>query len=53
MNAREAEIIAKAITEKVCSQFMDWLGESRPPSQGLKTDIFLVVKSTLITGIET
>ncbi len=49
----EKEIIAQAITEAVCKQFMDWNGTPfDDASFGLKTDVYARVMEVLKNGVE-
>ena len=44
------ELMAKNITEAVCDQFGDWMGE--PTSFNLKSDIYYRVRKAQVDGIE-
>jgi len=44
------ELIAKNITEAVCDQFGDWMGEPTPFN--LKADIYYRVRKAQVDGIE-
>ena len=44
------ELMAVNITEAVCDQFSDWMGE--PTSFNLKADIYYRVRQAQVDGIE-
>ena len=44
------ELIAENITEAVCDQFGDWMGEPAPFN--LKVDIYYRVRKAQVDGIE-
>lgn len=47
------KILAEAITEKVCAQFMDWLGYQKANAPfDLKADIYIRVSEVFENGVE-
>lgn len=45
--------VAQEITEKVCAQFMDWMGTPEEPAPfNLKADIYIRVMEVFENGVE-